>query len=242
MERLAREGIETEIGALRAEAEAANRLWLTAMRLGRPTVVVKAAVSLDGRIALPSGESQWITGERARAQGRKLRAELGAVLVGRATAVQDDPSLTARIRGVRNEPKRFVLDPSRRVPDGAKLFQDPEGAVRVVGPGFAGNAQDLEIAATQGRLDLAELLVRMWARGITGLLVEGGARTIAWFFESGFVDRVDLFVAPRILGAGPAWVEGLQNGAIARSPSFEGPRVRRIGEDLWLQAWAAHKE
>ncbi len=202
------------------EAQRANWQFLTAHRSGRPVVVVKAAMSLDGRIALPSGESQWITGEVARLEGHRLRAELGAVLVGRKTVEKDDPQLTARIPKVVNQPTRIVLDPRKVLTGNERIFGPPGGTIQVA-----------------GHIDLEALLQGLFKeRGITGVLVEGGAITIASFFEAGLVDRVELMIAPKLLGSGPSWVEGLKIPNLAAAPALRILDMRRLGSDLWVSA------
>lgn len=166
------------------EAEAArrvNRVWLTAMERGRPFVVVKAAMTLDGFVARADGTSQWITGERARAAGHRLRAEMGAVLVGRGTDEADQPELTARVPGVLRPVDRFVWG---------------SGAVR---EGFR---------AVRGG-SASEVLAALWAEGVTSVLVEGGARTVRSFLEEGLVDELRLFVGAKGFGAGLGWAAGL---------------------------------
>ncbi|RZL67453.1 MAG: riboflavin biosynthesis protein RibD, partial [Rhodococcus sp. (in: high G+C Gram-positive bacteria)] len=158
---------------MRAEAEETHRSFLHFARTGKPFVVVKAATTLDGRIALPNGESQWITGPAARTEGYRLRAELGAVLVGRGTVEADDPHLTARIPGVTDPPVRIVLDPARRLSSSYRVFDSAAPTWRV---GMGGEIDPPRLA-DEG-LDLVALLAELGARGLTGLLIEGGGRTI----------------------------------------------------------------
>lgn len=214
-------GIPVEVGLLEDEARAANEQFFFALRHRRPLVVAKAAMSLDGRIALPSGESKWITSPAARRQAHRLRAELGAVLVGRRTVELDDPSLTARIPGVVNQPVRVVLDPERRLPCGTKVFDDA--------------ARTLHLGRVDG-LEPGQVLERLYGEGITGVLIEGGAITLGHFVRAGLVDRLELFVAPKLLGDGPSWLSGLQLPALAEAPELEILRTRRCGPDLWLTA------
>lgn len=215
--RLRAAGIPTEAGVLAGEAEAANVQFMTAVRRGRPYVVVKAAAGLDGRIALPSGESQWITGPEARNEGHRLRAELGAVLVGRRTVELDDPQLTARIPGVVNPPVRIVLDPQGRLNGKERVF-DTAAPTRHI----------------TGSIHLPELLMGLFTDGITGILVEGGGTTIAHFIKAGLVDAYELFLAPKILGDGPAWVQGLELSRLADAPALKVREIRSRGEDIQL--------
>lgn len=212
-------GIEVVMGLLAEEAAEANRLFLSSLALGRPYVVVKAAVSLDGKTALPNGESKWITGPRARAEGHRLRAECGAVLVGRKTVEQDDPQLTARIPGVVHQPLRIVLDPSARLSRNYRVF--------------SGDAETWHVT---GAIDLHELLARLGRSGRIGLLVEGGATTIGRFLAEDLVDEVRLFVAPKIFGQGQNWASGYEAESLANLLDFRLKNTKMIGEDTEILA------
>lgn len=217
--KVAAAGIETKIGFLEAEAAAVNQQFLFAVRHRRPRVVLKAAASLDGRIALPSGESQWITGEAARKEGHRLRVECGAVLVGRRTVELDDPQLTARIPGVVNQPLRVVLDPHARLKGTERVFDASAPTRHVTGP-----------------IDLPALLSDLYESGVKGLLVEGGAVTAASFVRANLVDRLELFLAPKVLGDGPSWLQGLDLPSLADTPHIRIRETRRVGSDLWIRA------
>lgn len=228
-ERLRESGVRVESGLLESEAAAANRQFLFSEAHGRPFITLKAAASLDGRIALPSGESQWITGPAARLAARKLRAERGAVLVGRRTVELDDPELTARFPAAKNPPIRIVLDPQGSLSGDLKVFNEKAPTLRVVRPGLAG----LEIPFDE-RFDLRVLASSLFERGIRGVLVEGGARTLAAFLEADLCDELQLFVGPVALGAGPSWLEGLTVARLADARRFELKSIRRIGPDARL--------
>ncbi len=223
-------GIKVRGGLLASRAKLANLRFMRSFELGRPYVVLKAAISLDGRIALPSGESKWITGEKARREGQKLRAECGAVLVGRKTVEKDDPHLTARVRGVRNQPLRIVLDPNRSLPDDAKVFSDGGKTVRVVRPGLDG----LEVPMADGHFDLVALLGKLSELNVNGLLVEGGAVTLNAFLSAGLADRLELFIAPIVLGQGPSWIDGDFIDTLAAAYRFKHVRSRMLGDDLQI--------
>lgn len=217
--KVAAAGIATQIGFLEEEAAAVNQQFLFAVRHRRPRVVLKAACSLDGRIALPSGESQWITGEAARREGHRLRVACGAVLVGRRTVELDDPQLTARIPGVVNQPLRIVLDPQRKLKGTERVFDDSAPTRHVT-----------------GAIDLPALLSDLYESGVKGLLVEGGAVTAGSFLRAGLVDRLELFMAPKLLGDGPSWLHGLELGALGDAPMARIRETRRVGSDLWIRA------
>ncbi|MCH7944451.1 MAG: bifunctional diaminohydroxyphosphoribosylaminopyrimidine deaminase/5-amino-6-(5-phosphoribosylamino)uracil reductase RibD [Armatimonadetes bacterium] len=206
LDRLREAGVECNVGLLAAEAEDANLTFLTAMRRRRPYVVAKAAVTADGFIAREDGGSKWITGEPAREAGRRLRAEMGCVLVGRRTAEIDDPELTVRVPGIVNQPLRVVLDPRAALSSGLKLFSDGGETVRVVRDGAAQRGGDLEVACDDDGLDLDAALRALFLRGVVGVLVEGGGETIASFLRAGLVDEVHLFRSPKEFGKGRYWL------------------------------------
>lgn len=193
-------GIEVEFGVGAAEAEKVNEPFLTAMRRGRPYIVIKAAVTLDGCTAWPDGRSRWITSDAARLVGHRLRAECGAVLVGWRTVHTDNPSLTARIPGVVNQPLRIVLDPNSRLTGREHVFSQPGETWWCVAEATQPGQTVLD------PYGLGSLMELMAERGLTGLLVEGGGRTIRTFIEAGLVDRLELFVAPKLFGAGIPWL------------------------------------
>jgi diaminohydroxyphosphoribosylaminopyrimidine deaminase/5-amino-6-(5-phosphoribosylamino)uracil reductase len=227
LEKLRAAGVEVLSGVLEAEAATANDQFLTAMRLKRPKIVLKSAMSLDGRIALPSGESKWLTGPSARREAHRLRAECGAVLVGRRTVEADDPALTARIPGVVNQPVRVVLDPSAKLSSDWKVFDDSAPTLHVV-DGWNG----LRVGASG--FDLSELASALFSQGIHGLLVEGGASTISAFLRAGLYDAVELFVAPKLLGDGPSWLQGLQLPHLSDAPELTVASVKRRQGDLQI--------
>lgn len=216
-QRLRNAGIEVIEGLLREEAAVANQQFLFAVQHRRPLIVAKAAMSLDGRIALPNGESKWITGEAARAEGHRLRAELGAVLVGRRTVQLDNPRLTARLDGVHNQPTRIVLDPGSKLSGNENVFNEEAPTIHVT-----------------GHIDLSHLLSDLYAQGITGILVEGGATTLGTFAAQNLVDRYELFIAPKLLGHGPQWLNTTFVQRVADAPQLTVRSSRQLGDDLWI--------
>ena len=224
-------GIRVSSGLLEAEARAANEMFLTAMKRGWPFVVGKVAMSLDGRVALPSGESKWITSEASRREGHRLRAECGAVLVGRNTVVRDDPLLTSRVEGVVNQPIRIVLDPHSALSGMEKVFGDEATTWHVVKHPIREN--QIEAPLKDDQLDLHRLLKDFFDRGVNGLLIEGGPITLGHFLKSGLIDRLEVFVAPKALGAGPSWL-GVGVDSLADAYQFKVDVVKQLEDDLWI--------
>jgi diaminohydroxyphosphoribosylaminopyrimidine deaminase / 5-amino-6-(5-phosphoribosylamino)uracil reductase len=227
-------GIEAQEGLLRVAAAEANLAWLLAMRRKRPFVTLKAAMSLDGRVALPSGQSKWITSEAARRQARRLRAEMGAVLAGSGTVLVDDPALTARLPGHPNEPVRIVLDPERVLGHDCRVFLEPGEVWHVTARDRAAEG-DLALPFGSAGFDLAMLLEELWARGVNGVLVEGGSQTLTSFLRAGLADRLELFVGNVVLGEGLAWAQGALAERLEDAARWELRHARRLGRDLWVR-------
>ncbi|MFD1829278.1 bifunctional diaminohydroxyphosphoribosylaminopyrimidine deaminase/5-amino-6-(5-phosphoribosylamino)uracil reductase RibD [Streptomyces desertarenae] len=244
---LAAAGIDVEGGLLEEEAAEVNAAWLTSVRLGRPYVRWKYAATLDGRTAAADGTSRWITSSPARADVHRLRAEADAVLVGSGTARADDPHLA--VRGVPGavQPLRVVADteatavkPGARVLDGAAptliaVADDlPETATAHLG----GRAEVLPLPrAAGGRgLDVAALLAALHARGVRSVLLEGGATLAGAFVAARAVDRVTAYLAPALLGAGPAALAEAGITTVAGALRLTVAGVERIGPDLRIDA------
>lgn len=250
---LATRNSQFAIGDLRLLTSAATRLneafnhWIVHRT---PFVTVKAAMTLDGKIATASGESKWITGERARSVAMRLRFESDAVLVGINTVLADDPSLTPRAPSgrVRKPVRRFVLDALARTPCDSKLVCDEFAAQTTVVVSRAAPARRVKALArsvrvlvapaSAGRINLRWLLKRLGAEGVTSLLVEGGGEVNAAFLEAGLAQRVEFFYAPKILGGRDARRGIAGEGAKRLADLIELREIqwRRAGEDLWLSA------
>jgi len=206
-------GVEVTEGVGRAAAEAQNAGFFARLRAGRPLVTVKLATSLDGRIATCTGDSRWITGDEARARGHRLRATHDAIMIGSGTALADDPSLTCRLRGLEAaSPVRIVLDGRLRLSSGADLVRTArdvptwlitcEDASGVQSDALRERGVQVLHAPTdaEGRLDLGSVLGLLAARGLTRVLVEGGATLAAGLLRAGLVDRLVWFQAPLLIG------------------------------------------
>jgi len=255
-ERLRRAGVEVTLldDHTTLEARRLNRRWLRRVTSGRPWVTVKAGVSLDGRIATRTGQSQWITGEAARRRGLELREEHDAILAGVGTVLADDPLLTRRL-GLNPGTgwRRVILDSRLRTPPGARVVRHtPEQTVLVCTPAAPAAARDrleragvrvLEApAGADGRVDLVRALQVLAGNEISALLVEGGSQVHGAVVDADVVDEVVLFVAPMLLGgtALPAvGGRGVGELRLARRLRFE--RVRRLDDDLEIGAVVAEE-
>ncbi|MFJ3924449.1 bifunctional diaminohydroxyphosphoribosylaminopyrimidine deaminase/5-amino-6-(5-phosphoribosylamino)uracil reductase RibD [Streptomyces sp. NPDC090022] len=233
-------GVAAEGGLLQAEAEAGNTAWLTSVRLGRPHVTWKYAATLDGRSAAADGSSRWITGPDSRADVHRLRAEADAVLVGAGTLRADDPHLAVRGIDGATQPLRIALDTRAGILPTARILDGAAPTLLVVGedadtrhlPG----ADVLRLPLRDGRIGVHDLLDRLHARGVRSLLLEGGPTLAGAFLEGGAVDRVIGYLAPALLGAGPAALAGAGITTIAHAVRLDITEAVRVGTDLRITA------
>lgn len=240
--RLVAGGVQVTRDVLREECDALNAHWFRFITARRPFVTLKAAVTLDGKLATASGDSRWVTGPEARAMVHRLRDRVDAVLVGAGTARADDPRLTTRLPGGRGrDPLRVVLDTELALPARLHLFRQRSTAKTLVAHASARprtlgpNVELLRCRRGKGGIDLADLLRRLAARGVTHVLVEGGAAVHGAFLRAGLADRVMLFIAPRILGGdGLSWVGGRGASRMAGALRLADVEVEEVGDDLLL--------
>ncbi len=239
-------GIKTEVGLMAEEAARLNEIFLYYIKEKRPFVALKLAQSLDGVTALESGESKWITGEEARAAGRKLRHIYDAILVGASTIRADNPALTTRLPG-RRDPIKIVLSSDGNLPEDAQIFK--EGRTIVAGSRNmpeparerlkALGAELILLPERAGRPDVAALPAELGQREISSLLVEGGATVATSFIKANLVNKLHIYIAPLILG-GPGSKRSV--GDLGLSRLAEGRRFRiataeKCGEDLAVTAY-----
>jgi len=249
---LAGEGVEVTRGVLVEECEAINRPFIKYVTTGLPWVIMKAGMSLDGRIATRTGHSGWITNDRSRAVVHRLRDRVDAILVGIGTALADDPSLTTRLaRGRRGrDPLRVVLDTNLRLSPAAKMLRQQSHAPTWIfcGPNpDNGRKQALEATGAKVKsvpltadngLDLSAVLRELGDQQLPSVLVEGGGRVHGAFLRQGLVDEVNLFVAPCFIGGdgvevvGPMGIDTVQ-GALR----LKTMRTRRLGGDLLIEGF-----
>ncbi|MGC5344689.1 bifunctional diaminohydroxyphosphoribosylaminopyrimidine deaminase/5-amino-6-(5-phosphoribosylamino)uracil reductase RibD [Streptomyces sp. DT171] len=241
-------GIAAEPGLLADEAEAGNAAWLTSVREGRPYVLWKYAATLDGRIAAADATSRWITSPESRADVHRLRAEADAVVIGSGTARADDPQLGAR--GVEGavQPLRVVVDTdATAVRPGARVLDDTAPTLIAVAPDAdtarlpAEAVLRLPRAATGPGLDLHALLAALHGRGVRSVLLEGGPTLAGAFVAAGTVDKVVGYLAPALLGAGPAALADAGISTISQALRLDVTETVRIGPDLRVTAVPARK-
>ncbi|WP_010303360.1 bifunctional diaminohydroxyphosphoribosylaminopyrimidine deaminase/5-amino-6-(5-phosphoribosylamino)uracil reductase RibD [Kurthia senegalensis] len=243
-------GIEVEVGILEAQAYKLNERFIHNMLTSRPFVVSKYAMTADGKIAVSNGDSRWVTGDDAREDVHEYRHEMDGILVGIGTVLADDPSLTTRLVSKEGKnPIRIILDRQLRTPLHAKVAQTADAKTIIVTAEDAAiekaqalQAQGVEIlrvATTEGQLHLEEMLDALYTRGITDILVEGGAAVHASFFRQHLVQKVLIYMAPKIIGGAHSLspVSGPDVEAMSAALEFEYDAVDVIGNDLRIVAY-----
>lgn len=231
-------GVEVSAGLLGAEAAAGNAAWLTAVRLGRPHVTWKYAASLDGRIAAADRSSRWITSPESRADVHRLRAESDAVVVGSGTARTDDPHLAVRgIEGA-TQPLRVVVDTrATAVEPGARILDDAAPTLIAVAEDVSTDLPDVvRLPRSAGGLDIWALLAALHERGVRSVLLEGGPALAGAFVAAGAVDRVVGYLAPVLIGAGPAALADAGITTITEALRLDITETVCIGPDLRITA------
>ncbi|WP_325918524.1 bifunctional diaminohydroxyphosphoribosylaminopyrimidine deaminase/5-amino-6-(5-phosphoribosylamino)uracil reductase RibD [Pseudomonas frederiksbergensis] len=245
LQRLAQAGIATDSGVLEGEARKLNEGFLKRMEHGLPFVRVKLAMSLDGRTAMESGESQWITGPAARAAVQRLRAQASVVLTGADTVLADNARLTVRADelGLDAEqtalvmsrpPLRVLVDGRLRVPLDAPFFKAGPALVATcmaVEEQYANGPECMIVADEDGQVDLRRLLVELAARGVNEVLVEAGPRLAGAFARQGLVDEFQIFVAGKFLGSSARPLLDWPLAHMKDAPQLKIIDIRAVGDD-----------
>jgi len=244
---LRQQGIETRAGVLDEECRSLNEAHIKYMASGIPLVTAKFAQTLDGRIATASGNSRWISSAESRKLAHKLRATNDAVMVGIGTVLGDDPRLTVRLVKGRN-PIRVILDSRLRIPLEAKVLTGQEEAITMIAATSHADEKKLSLLRNRGievltiprdergKIDLQHLLKTLGQRGISSVLVEGGAEVITSLLRLNLVDKLVIIVAPKIMGKGIEAVGELNTGEVSKTLKLSFQKVYRMGEDLIIEA------
>ena len=234
-------GIVVDEGLLESAARELNIGFVSRMTRGRPWVRLKVAASLDGRTALESGVSQWITGDAARADGHRWRARACAILTGIGTVLRDDPQLNVRAVATPRQPRRIVIDRDAETPASAKVLAGGDAWIVTAGARNAQWPAGIEVLAwpnADRRVDLDAMMRELGSRGINELHAEGGGKLNGALFAAGLVDELLLYLAPCLLGD-PArgiaeWRTGLSH--LSDRVPLDLVDLTRIGEDLRIVA------
>tara|TARA_B100000989_G_C19530012_1_gene469079 strand:+ start:1175 stop:2266 length:1092 start_codon:yes stop_codon:yes gene_type:complete len=254
IEKLRAHGIDVRLGVLEQEAEQLNEFFNHAQRFGRPFVTLKIAQTVDGFMAAANGDSQWITGKAARKKVHEWRSYYDAIMIGRQTAMADNPKLTVRhVRG--RQPMRVVLDGPFSLPRELHLFSDKheakttvitwnkEASLDYTDPMiklmkhnyFRGNI--IQVAKKEGHVDLREAISALDSIGVQSILVEAGQQLGSALLREGLVDKVELFLAPKLLGNGIRSIINLDIFAMRDICVLKEVTWQQIGEDMLLTGY-----
>jgi len=243
---LREKGIETEVGICEEKAKKLNESFFKFIREKIPFVTVKVGASLDGKIATFTGESKWITTEKSREVAHNLRNKFDAILVGINTVIKDDPKL---LPPSQRKFLRVILDSRLRVPLSSKVLKDQKKAPTLIFTTPKANLKKMRILKNEGikinvverggKVPLKKVLSYLGEFGIMSLLVEGGGEVIGSFFEENLVDKIYLFISPRIIGGknSLSWVGGKGIDSLDKSPKLKISSLKRIDEDIFVEGY-----
>jgi len=245
-------GVETEVGICEKEAEKINRPFFKFIQEKIPYITVKAAASLDGKIATFKRNSKWITSEKSRKLGKRLRDKVDAILVGINTVAKDDPELLP----LKSEKRyyRIILDTKLRISLKAKvlgkqalcptlIFTTPHADENKIKALKQRDVKVRIVEEKEGKVNLRKVLEELGRMGVASCLVEGGGEVIASFIEENLVDKIFLFLSPCIIGGedAPTWVEGRGFGLPQEAQRIRVERIRRIDEDILIEGYIEKK-
>jgi len=245
-QRLRDAGVEVQTGVLQSECAALIRAFSHWIQTGKPLVTLKVASSLDGRIATRSGQSQWVTGELARNRVHQMRQEADAVMVGGATVRADNPRLTVRLDGVEAQnPVRVVVSAALDLPDDAVILAPEQRADTWILTGVespkrvsleALGVRTSVVGGTATSVDLAKAIEALGAAEITAVLVEGGQHLATALLEARLVDRLCVFVAPKVVGGdGLNWAGSLGVTSMDQAISLTDVGIQSHGDDVCIE-------
>lgn len=237
IQRLRTAGIEVEVGLLEAEARALNPGFFRSLSTKRPYVILKTATSLDGKVALDSGESKWVTGPEARRDVHELRATVDAILTGIGTVLADDPALTARLERPVRQPRRIVLDRDLRMTHTSQLAMTASSSVQVFTNATDEARRDalLERGVTLSPyISLRHVLESLYEEGVGRLLVEAGPTLVTSMLDGDFVDEWVVYQSPRVFGGKAGLYRSEQAGPLDNIGRFHIHDVTTVGTDVKL--------
>lgn len=241
-------GIRVTVGVLAEEARHINDVFLTYVTRKRPFVLYKAAMSLDGKIACHTGESQWISSEKSREEVQRLRGILSGIMVGAGTVIADDPRLTCRMEEYEN-PARIIVDGKLRVPVESRIFHEPgRNIILTTSEAYPEKKKALENLGVEmieadseepGKVDLKSAMLALGIKGIDGILLEGGPTLAASALEAGIIDAVRFYIAQKIIGGreAPSPFAGIGAAHMNEVVPLTDAVYGTSGDDLWIQAY-----
>jgi len=235
-------GVKCKVETLEEEAKELNRAYIKFITKKMPYVILKSAMTLDGKIATSTGESKWITSKEARDYVHRLRSSIDAILVGVNTVLKDNPSLS--IHGKGKNPKRIIIDPQLHIPLNAKIFNSTVETILITTKNIERKTnfykkkkiRILSLPSKNGKIDFQQIMSKLAKMNIASVLIEGGGETNAYALEAGVVDEVMFFIAPKIIGGKNAStpVEGKGIVNINRAVKIKELKVHRYGRDILL--------
>jgi diaminohydroxyphosphoribosylaminopyrimidine deaminase / 5-amino-6-(5-phosphoribosylamino)uracil reductase len=247
--------IASEVGMLAADAKRLNAPYLKLVTTGRPWIIAKWAMTLDGKIATRTGDSRWISGEASREIVHRLRGRVDGIMVGRGTVEADDPLLTARPPGPRTA-TRIVVDSGAAIPLDSRLVRSVGGAPVLVAVGSEAPQENIDRLLAAGcevivcqsadaigkSVSIPALLDELGRRRMTNVLVEGGSQLLGAFFDAGAIDEARIFIAPRIIGGSksPTAIAGAGLERVAAAIPLIDTEIQQVGNDLYLHGRMRH--
>lgn len=243
--KLLKAGIEVTDGVMRDEAELLNEKYLYNIASGLPFIVLKMGVTLDGKIATKTGDSQWITSGKARKFAHQLRKSVDAIATGSGTAIKDNPQLTVRLNNNKYQCHRIVFDTNLSVPVDSNLFNKAKNsklyiitscdvAPEKVAQAEKVGAELIQVSTKDGRIDLNAALERLGKEGITSILLEGGSRLAASFIRENMVNKLVIIIAPLLIGGKDAvpMIGDLRVSDLDDAKKLKNVSWRRLGEEM----------
>ena len=238
-------GLKTKIGILEKDAKKLNEVFVKYIKTKRPFVILKVAMSADGRIATKTGDSKYITSKEARTFVHQLRAEVDAVMVGLNTVVRDNPELTPRLVAGK-DPMKIVVDSNLKMPKNSNLMKNPSKLI-IATTDSAPKKQieklrqkGINVIVTKlkkGLVDLHDLMKQLGKHEIASIMIEGGSELNSSAIKEGIVDKILIFTAPKIIGNGLGAIGNLGIKKIEKAINLKNPVTRNIGKDILVEAY-----
>ena len=242
-------GIEVSVGVLEKECKKANEIFMKYIKYKKPFVVMKCAMSIDGKICTKYGESKWITGEKAREYVHETRSKLSAIMVGVDTVIKDNPQLTSRIDNGRN-PIRIIVDSTLRIPLKSNVLVDKYKDKTIIATTSSADKEKIDyienlgikvliISEKEKRVDINELMNRLGEMNIDSVLLEGGGTLNFTAFKEKIVDKVQVYIAPKIIGGSLAQtpVEGVGIDKLNEAFSLRELKIEMLDKDIFIEGY-----
>lgn len=248
-QKLRKAGIEVNVGVLEAEARKLNEVFIKYIQTKEPFVLLKMAMSLDGKIATCTGQSQWISGERSRAAVHYLRQNYTGIMAGIGTVLADDPMLTCRLQGTKRQPVRIVVDTQLRIPKDSNIMKTAKEIRTIVAAGERAAGQEkvkilqkagaevLFLPEQDGHADLKALMKTLGSMGVDSILLEGGSELAFSACKTRIVDKIRMYLAPKIIGGkdAPCSIGGEGFAKLSEAVEITNMKAYQSGEDVFLE-------